>query len=121
MKKHLDLILAAAALMLACIFTPLALTGCNTPPDSRVVAVQSLKAVGASAEASMQLAGQLYQAGKITSGQLIAVANFYDGKFQPTFRIAVLAANSDVTAIAPTDVSALATQLATLVASFSAR
>ena len=97
--------------------TPLALvqTGCSSPPSARVVQVQSLKAVGESAEAAVTLSAQLYRDGKITPAQARQVLDFYDTKFQPAFRLAVAAVNANLDSIASPDVALLASQLSALV------
>ncbi len=80
--------------------------------------MQTLKAVGHSAEAAVQLSAQLYQGGKITAAQARSVIDFYDTRFQPAYRIAAAAAKADLSGPASPDVSALASQLLALVASY---
>ncbi len=104
------------ALCLACTL-PAGFTACSTPPSSRVAQVQTLKAVGETAEAAVMLSAQLYKAGKITSAQARAVIDFYDLRLQPAFRLAYAAAKADLSTAASPDVSALASQLVALVAS----
>lgn len=111
MKKLLILVLLAVAL-------PVAQTGCSTPPSARVVQVQSLKAVGQTAEAAVVLAAQLYQAKTITAQQANAVNVFYDTRFQPAFRLAVAAVNANLDSVASPDLVGLAQQLSSLVASY---
>lgn len=92
-------------------------TGCQTAPDQRVFAVQTLKAVGESADAAVGLSAQLYRDGKITPAQARQVLDFYNLKFQPSYRVAVSAVNSDLSTIASPDVMNLASQLSALVLS----
>lgn len=94
-------------------------TGCQTAPSQRVVQVQTLKGVGHSAEAAVALAANLYSAGRISVAQLRQVADFYDTKFQPAFRVAVAAVNANLESVASPDLTALAAQLSALVASFA--
>lgn len=115
MKTYLSLFFAALCAFVA---VP-AFTGCSTAPSQRVVAVQSLKAVGQSADASVALSAQLYRDGRITADQARAVMDFYDTKFQPAYRLAVSAVQADLSSIASPDLAALASQLAGLVASFT--
>lgn len=97
------------------------LPSCQTAPSARVAQVQTLKGVGQAAEASVELSAQLYRDGRITAAQARQVADFYDQKFQPSFRIAVAAVNANLDSIASPDVAALASQLSALVASFQNR
>lgn len=89
--------------------------GCSTPPSARVVEVQSLKAVGESAEAAVALSAHLYASGTITAAQARQVVAFYDGQFQPAFRLAATAARADLSQPASADLAALASQLVALV------
>lgn len=89
--------------------------GCTTPPSARVVAVQTLRAVGATAEAAVATSAQLFKDGRITAQQARDVMAFYDSKFQPAFRLAVTASKSNLDSIASPDLVTLATQLTTLV------
>ncbi|MBC7367555.1 MAG: hypothetical protein H7343_12240 [Undibacterium sp.] len=89
-------------------------SGCTTPPSARVVAVQSLKTVGQSAEAAVALSAELYAAHRLTAEQARAVLTFYDARFQPAFRLAVLTARSDLATLASPDLLTLAAQLARL-------
>lgn len=104
------------ALAVFAVTLPTIQIGCSTPPNERVVAVQSLKAVGQTAEAAMDEVVQLFKAGKITAAQDRAISDFYDQKFQPAFRIAKNAVNGDLSSLASPDISGLLGQLLTLVA-----
>lgn len=104
------------------VVTPLALTtGCSTAPSGRVVQVQTLKAVGHAAEASVAMSAQLYASGVITAAQARQVADFYDTRFQPSYRLAVAAVNANLDSIASPDLVALANQLAALVVQFQSK
>jgi cyanate lyase len=76
--------------------------------------VQTLKAVGQSAEATVALAAHLYQAGTITATQAKAVADFYDTRFRPVYSLAVTAVQANLDTSAPQDLINLAGQLAAL-------
>lgn len=116
MKKLLPFLSALCAFVLA---TPLlTLSGGCAAPSARVAQVQSLKAVGQSAESAVELSAQLYRDGRITPAQARQVADFYDQRFQPSFRLAVAAVNANLDSIASPDVAALASQLSALVVSF---
>jgi hypothetical protein len=106
----------ALALTLA-LATPIILTqpGCKTAPSARVVEVQTLKGVGQSAEAAVALSAHLYQSNTITAAQARQVMDFYDNKFQPTFRVAVAAVNANLDSVASPDLISLAAQLSNLV------
>lgn len=93
--------------------------GCATAPSARVVQVQSLKAVGHTAEAALASSAQLYQAGTITAAQARAVIDFYNAKFLPPFRIAVAAVGANLESIASTELADLAAQLSALVLQFA--
>lgn len=109
-------------LLILCLATAsFAFVACHQPPSARVVQVQTLKAVGQSAEAAVALTAQRYRDGRITAAQALQVSVFYDNKFQPVYRLAVAAVNSNLNSVASPDVLALATQLATLVTSFQVR
>jgi hypothetical protein len=97
---------------------PVTQTGCSNPPSARVAQVQTLKAVGATAEASVALSAQLYAGGTINASQAREVMDFYDQKFQPVYRLAVASVNANLDSIASPDVLALATQLSALVLQF---
>lgn len=109
MKKLLLILLLAV--------TPLIHTSCSAPASARVQAVQTLKAVGHTAESAVATAAQLYNDGVITEAQLRTVTAFYNTKFQPSFRVAVLAVNANYDLNAPAEVVALAAQLTQLVIS----
>lgn len=113
MKKLITLIGLA---LLAFVVAP-SLTSCAAP-STRVVQVQSLKAVGHSAEAAVSLSAQLYRDGLITAAQARLVMAFYDERFQPAYRVAVTAVQANLDSIASPDVIDLAAQLSSLVASF---
>jgi len=115
------LILTAIAVLGLSLATPLAFTGCVTPPKTQVVEVQTLKSVGQAAEAALTLSAQLYGDHKITAEQARKVADLYDKQFQPIFRVAVIAAKSDLSTIASPDLINLASQLAALVAQFQTK
>lgn len=117
MKQIRPIIFVVAAL--AAISCACTLTSCTTPPSARVVQVQTLKAVGHSAEAAVSLTANLYAGKQITDAQARAVMNLYDQKFQPAFRIAVAAVNANLDALAPADLQTIALQLTNLVASFA--
>ncbi len=115
--KTLKLISLAAALAFASIAF-VGTTGCQTPPSQRVAQVQTLKAVGHTAEAAVATSAQLYAGHSITAKQARDVMDFYDLKFQPAYRIAVNAVNANLDSIASQDLADLAAQLAALVASY---
>ncbi len=96
-------------------------TGCTTTPSTQNIEVQTLKAVGQSAEGAVALSAQLYQAKTITADQARQVMDFYNLKFIPVFKLAVATAHSDLSSIASPDVLALASQLSALVISFQAK
>jgi len=113
--KRLFLILALA------FATPFVATSCKTTPSTQNVEVQSLKAVGQSAEASVELSAQLYRDHKITDAQARQVMDFYNQRFQPIYRLAVTTAHSDLGSIASPDLMNLAVQLSALVVSFQTK
>jgi len=97
---------------------PIITTGCQQPTNERVAAVQTLKAVGQSAEGAVGLSAQLYRDGKITAEQARDIADFYNLKFVPAFRVAVTAARSDLSSFASADILALSLELSNLVIQF---
>lgn len=116
MKKYILLLVAAFGLLTV----PILETGCAAP-SSRVVQVQTLKAVGHSAEATVALSAQLYADGKITTAQAYEIAVFYDKKFQPAYRLAVAAVNANLDSFASPDLIILTQQLANLLASYQSK
>lgn len=113
MKKLLTLL----ALAFFAVALPVSQTGCAAP-SQRVVQVQTLKAVGHTAEAAVATSAQLYAAHQITDKQALDVIDFFNLKFQPAYRVAVNAVNANLDSIASPELASLATQLALLVASY---
>ena len=111
MKKLILVLILALAV-------PLAPIGCQTPPSERVVAVQTLKALGEAAEAAVTLSAQLYRNGTINAVQARAVIDFYDQKYQPAYRLAVAAANANLDSVANPEVSSLCNRLLGMVAQY---
>lgn len=97
---------------------PVLQTGCGTPPSQRVAAVQTLKAVGQTAETAVATSAQLYSTGAITAAQARQVMDLYNQKFQPAYRLAVSAVQNNLDASSPQDLIDLSTQIATLVLQF---
>ena len=113
MKKTYWMLFTAFALAL---FVPLALTtGCSTAPTQRTTEVTTLKIVGASIDASMKIAADLYKKGKITPAQWAEIADLHDNKIQPAYNLAVVSVQADLSSIASTDLVNLAVQLAALI------
>ena len=100
---------------------PVLVTSCAVSPKAQVYQVQTLKTVGQIAESALVLSAQLYGDKKITAAQAVAIATFYDAKFQPAFGISVMAAKSDLSSIASPDVILLASQLAAMVAQYQTK
>lgn len=112
MKKLLILLALAVA-------TPVAFTSCSTPPDQRTATVQTLRAVGESAKTAMDAATSLLKSNQITLTQWMKVADLYDHDFQPAYRVAVAAVQSNLDSLASPDVANLAGQVISLVASLT--
>lgn len=118
--KKITRLLASVFLVAALgVLIPLATTSCSTPPSARVAQVQTLKAVGQSAEAAVSSSAQLYAAGTITADQARQVMDTYNLRFQPVYRVAVNAVNSNLESVASPDLVAIAAQLSALVLQFS--
>lgn len=100
------------------VISPLAPIACKTPPSERVVQVQTLKAVGHTAESAVASTAQLYAAHLITAQQALRVNAIYDNQFQPAYRIAVNAVNANLDSVASPELAGLAAQLAAIVASY---
>lgn len=96
---------------------PVYQTGCAAP-STRVAQVQTLKAVGHTAEAAVATSAQLYGAHLITDKQARDVINLFNDRFQPAYRVAVNAVNANLESVAAPELTLLAAQLATLVASY---
>ncbi len=107
-------------IILALLLAPVALveSSCTTPPDQRVAVVQTLKSVGEGADAVVAVSAHLYGSGKIRADQAIAIKDFYDTKFQPAFRDAVTAAQSDLSVSSPAAILSLGLQLSTMLTQF---
>lgn len=102
------------------LFAPVAfVTGCANTPTTQATKYKTLATVGAAAQAAMDSTTALLKAGKITVLQFQRVAEFYDSKFQPSFRFAVVAAQSDLSSVASPDVTALLANFLTLVSEVS--
>ena len=107
-------------LCLAC--APVAFTSCQiTPATRQVIAVQSLKSVGQTAEAALTVSAQLYHDGKITAAEARAVNDFFDSKFEPAFRFASSVARANRDSVASPNLVSLASQLASLVAQYQTK
>ncbi len=118
MKRFLVTLFACLAIGAA---VPVLQSGCTTSATTQNQVVQTLKAVGQSAEAAVALSTQLYQAKTITLEQKRQVNDFFDAKFMPVYRVAVTAAKSDLSSIASPDLISLAAQLSALVISFQTK
>lgn len=116
--KSTRLLLISLVLAFVGTFCLVNLTGCSSPPSERVVAVNSLQAVGLTAKSAMDASTQLLKQGSITVAQWEKVAAAYDNRFQPAFTVAVVAARSDLSTIASPDLVALALEITNLVTSF---
>lgn len=108
-------------LILALCITPLATTSCNTAPNARVVQVQTLGVLGSTAKAGIDGAALLLKNGKITVAQWQNASAFYDNRWQPAFRLAFLAAKSDLSSVASPDLQALANEFMSLIAQLSTK
>jgi len=115
MKNRILLIIALA---FGAIAIPVLETSCAAPSE-RVAQVQTLKAVGHTAEAAVATSAQLYSAGKITPEQARKVMDIYDRQFQPAYRVAVNAVNANLDSIASPELISLAAQLSAIVATFN--
>lgn len=114
MKK----ILSILALAFAVALVPVSQTGCSTPASARVSQVQSLKVVGHTAESAVAASAQFYASGQITAKQARDVIDLYNLRFQPAYRLAVIAVNSNLDSAASPDLINIATMLSTLVLSY---
>lgn len=114
--KSLRLIFCLACLSVAFV-SPVVFTGCASTPSSQNTAVQTLKAVGETAEAAETLSAQLFNAGKITAEQALRVNVLYDS-FQSAFVFAVAAVQENKDMTATPDLIAQAGNLAALVNGF---
>jgi hypothetical protein len=110
-------LIALFFIMLAAL--PALTTSCTTAPSSRVAQVQTLKAVGHTAEAAVAASADLYKAKQITDAQARQVIALYDLKFQPAYRLAVSAVNANLDSIASPELVALAAQISALVLTFT--
>lgn len=90
--------------------------GCAHSP-ALVIAAQTLKGAGETAEAAVESSAKLYGAGQISADQANAVRDLYDLKFQPAFRAAAKGVEVGVTP-APNNILDLVNQIVTLVASY---
>lgn len=115
MKKLIPFLLAG----LLAFSVPMLTTSCSTAPSGRVAQVQTLKAVGESAEAAVTSAAHLYASGQISAAQTLQIMSFYDQKFQPAYRVAVTAVNSNLSLQAPDDLILLSAQLSALLLQFT--
>ena len=119
--KNIRLLIVSVVLACAGTVCLTNLTGCSAPPSSRVVQVQTLRAVGETAKTAMDATAQLLKQGSISLTQYIRVADLYDKDFQPAYRVAVAAARSDLSSVASPDLANLAGQIVNLVASYNVK
>lgn len=116
--KRSKILIVAVVLAVAGTWCVTSLTGCNTPPDARVVEVRTLLVVGEAAKASMDSATLLLKNKVITLDQWRTVADLYDVKFQGAYKVAILTAKSDLSPASP-DLIAIAAEIANLVTQLS--
>jgi hypothetical protein len=108
-------------LILLLAVSPVIFPACSTPPDQRVVYVQTLKAVGESAEATVALSAHLYSTGVITAKEANQIRSLYDDSFQPAFRAAVAAAHGDLNTASSPALAQLGADLAALLTKYMNR
>lgn len=114
MKKIATII----ALAFFAIATPLLQTGCQTPPSSRNIQFQTLKAVGYAANDAVALSARLYNDKVITAEQAREVIDFFNNRFQPAYRLAVMTARSHLDSLASPEILSLAGELSALVVKY---
>lgn len=117
MKTKLRFFFLPVLILTVFIVLPVTQTGC-TAPDTRVAQVQTLKAVGHTAEAAVATSAQLYGSHLITDKQARDVIDLYNLRFQPAYRIAVNAVNANLDSLASPELTTISLQLAALVASY---
>ncbi len=106
----------AKLLFILAAVTPMSLTmtqGCRNVP-AQTQAVQTLKAVGYAAKAVVDGAWELRKQGVITEAKWAEIARFYDDRFQPAFRKAVILAKERLDAPAPVEMVYLLSELQTI-------
>ena len=100
---------------------PVAFEGCKSAPSERVQEVKTLKIVGATIEAGMKTAAQMYKNGQITEAQWNRLADLHDNKVQPAFRLAVQTAQADLSSAASIDLLNVVTELSNLILSYQTK
>lgn len=121
MKTLRSILVSATFALLAGVASALfiaEMSGCQTAPSARVEQVKTLKIVGASVDATMKVAAQLYHDGKISAEVWGKIAAIHDTQFQPAFNFAVQAVQADVSSVASPDLVTLSLQLAALIAPY---
>ena len=103
--------LSAILLCIAPASTLIFVQGCVVTEAQKV---HSIQAMGESAKATLDGAAFLYVKGKITKEQWTTIADFYDNKFQPAFRLLLASQNSG----RKEEVAALLVRFTNLVASY---
>lgn len=87
--------------------------GCvNTSQET--AAFKTLGAVGYTVDGAMKTYSDAVVAGHITPGNQNKVANLFN-RYQPLYNASVRAARSDLTALAPEELAAIAAELTTLI------
>lgn len=123
--RHSSLVAAARAALaslllavLACagVLAPMLCTGCATPVNQRTVAGQTLKTAGQAAEAAVAISARLYADKRMSPTVARAVLDFYNDRWQPAYRLALAAAQSDPAQPAPVQLLALLGELQGIVA-----
>lgn len=116
--KHIRTALISLCLLCA-LPAPFLTTSCMNTTQTQATKYKTLAAVGAAAQAAMDSTTALLKAGKIPVAQFQKVADYFDGKFQPSFRFAVATAKADLSTLASPDITTLLAQFTTLVAEVS--
>lgn len=95
------------------------LSGCSTTPNAQHTEYTTLRVIGASRDAAMQIAAHEYNLHHISPEQWAKIKNLHDNKLQPAYRFAVAAAMANLDTLASPDLVDLANQLAQLIAQFT--
>lgn len=99
--------------LIVCLFVSAWLCGCGLTPQA--VAYKSLASVGYTVDGAMKSYAIACHEGKVTAEQQKKIDYIHDMEFNPAYNLAVTAAKQDYTALAPADVSAIASKLVVLI------
>jgi hypothetical protein len=90
---------------------PFVTTGCFS---TQVQQAKTLETVGVTAKLTLDSAAILLRDGKISVETFQRIANIYDNKFQPLFRLALARVEGNISAPSPLELVSIASELSSI-------